>query len=79
MSGKGSPYKITLIKVAKDAGGNWWGRVVVQPTGNATNQYESIEFWAKYKNGSWTGRAQDPEPPAPTTYFPAGVVGTLFP
>jgi len=78
MSGKGTPYQISLIRSAKTSGGAWWGRVIVQPTGDATNQYESIEYWAQYKNGAWTGKAQDPEPPSPTTYFPSGVTVTLF-
>jgi hypothetical protein len=78
MNGKGKPYKVTLIRVAESSSGAWWGRAVVQPTGNATNQYEPIEYWAKYVNGAWTGKAQDPEPPSPTTYFPAGVTVTLF-
>ena len=78
MSGKGKPYQVDMARTAQSADGVTWGRVVIQPTGNATNQYESIEYWAKYRNDVWTGKAQDPEPPAPTTYFPKSVVGTLF-
>jgi len=78
MSGKGEPYKVSTIGVAQDGSGKWWGRVVVQPTGDASNQYESIEFWAKATGTSWSGKAQDPEPPAPGTYFPSSVVSKLF-
>ena len=78
MSGKGAPYTVSLVRVAQATGGAWWGRAVVDPTGDATNQYESIEYWAKYKNNAWTGKAQDPEPPSPTTYFPASATVVLF-
>ena len=77
MDGVGEPYDVTLVKVAKDAKGVWWGRAVVQPASSATSSYESIEFWCKYTGGAWSGTAQDPEPPSPTTYFPASVVGAL--
>jgi hypothetical protein len=77
MDGLGEPYAVTLVKVAKDSKGVWWGRTVVQPSSSASNSYESIEFWCKYTGGAWTGKAQDPEPPAPTTYFPSSVVGAL--
>lgn len=77
MDGVGDPYNVTLVKVAKDSKGVWWGRAVVQPAGDASNNYESIEFWAKYQSGAWVGKAQDPEPPAPGTYFPSSVVGVL--
>lgn len=73
MSGEGKPYKIAIVHVAKDAKGTWWGRVVVEPTG----QFERIEFWAKYDAGAWSGSAQDPEPPAPSTYFPSTVTSKL--
>jgi hypothetical protein len=78
MAGRGTPYTISLIKVAQAGSGAWWGRVIVQPTGDATNQFESIEYWAQYKNSAWAGKAQDPEPPSPTTYFPAAVTIALF-
>jgi hypothetical protein len=78
MSGKGEPYKVSSVKVAQDSSGKWWGVVVVQPTGDASNQYESIDFWAKASGASWQGKAQDPEPPAPGTYFPSSVVSKLF-
>ena len=65
------------MKVAQDAKGVWWGRAIVQPSATDTNSYESIEFWAKYTGGAWVGKAQDPEPPAPTTYFPSSVTGAL--
>ncbi len=77
MGGVGEPYNVTLVKVAKDSKGVWWGRAVVQPSPSAGNSYESIEFWAKYSGGSWNGKAQDPEPPAPSTYFPSSVIGAL--
>jgi hypothetical protein len=77
MAGAGEPYKVTTVKVAKDSKGVWWGRAVVQPSPSAGNSYESVEFWAKYSGGSWAGQPQDPEPPAPTTYFPSSVVGAL--
>jgi hypothetical protein len=77
MGGVGEPYSVTTVKVAKDSKGVWWGRVVVQPSPSAGNSYEAIEFWAKYTGGAWTGKAQDPEPPAPTTYFPSSVIGAL--
>jgi hypothetical protein len=77
MSGVGEPYSVTTVKVAQDSKGVWWGRAVVQPASSASSAYESIEFWAKYSGGAWTGKAQDPEPPAPTTYFPSSVIGAL--
>jgi hypothetical protein len=73
MDGQGSPYKIVLAKVAKDGNGTWWGRAIAEPTGS----YERIEFWAKYGSTSWSGKAQDPEPPAPSTYFPSSVISSL--
>ena len=73
----GEPYSVTLVKVAKDSKGVWWGRAVVQPASSASSSYESIEFWAKYSGGAWKGKAQDPEPPSPTTYFPSSVIGAL--
>jgi hypothetical protein len=77
MNSVGEPYSVTTVKVAQDSKGVWWGRAVVQPASSAGNSYESIEFWAKYSSGAWTGTAQDPEPPAPATYFPSSVVGAL--
>lgn len=73
MEGKGKPYGIAIIKVAKDSKGTWWGRVVVAPTG----AFERLDFWAKYSGSAWSGSAQDPEPPAPDTYFPAAIVSKL--
>ena len=73
MSGTGEPYGISLIKVVQDSKGVWWGRVVTQPTGG----YERLQFWAKYENGAWSGSVQDPEPPAPSTFFPASVTAKL--
>lgn len=73
MDGQGSPYGVVLAKVAKDSKGTWWGRAIVEPTGS----YERIEFWAKYSGTSWSGKAQDPEPPAPSTYFPSSVISSL--
>jgi hypothetical protein len=78
MSGKGQPYKVTSVKAAQDSSGKWWGVASVQPTGDASNQYESVEFWAKRSGTSWQYKAQDPEPPAPSTYFPSSVVSKLF-
>lgn len=77
MSGAGKPYKVTLVKVALDAKGVWWGHIVTQPTKDATNSYEPLNFWAKYEAGSWSGSPQDPEPPAPSTFFPASVIPKL--
>jgi predicted small lipoprotein YifL len=77
MNGKGTPYKVTVAKVAKDSKGVWWGHAVVQPTGDASNSYEALNFWAKYSAGDWQGALQDPEPPAPSTYFPASVISKL--
>ena len=77
MDGVGEPYSVTLVKVAKDSKGVWWGRAVVQPASSASSSYESIEFWAKYSGGAWKGKAQDPDPPSPTTYFPSSVIGAL--
>lgn len=77
MSSKGSPYKIAVLKVAQDAKGVWWGHVATQPTADATNSYEPLNFWAKYSGGKWEGTLQDPEPPAPSTYFPASVIPKL--
>jgi len=73
MNGQGQPYAITLVKVAKDTKGNWWGRVITQPKG----EFERLQFWAKYTNGAWDGSVQDPEPPPPSTYFPSSVVGKM--
>ena len=77
MGGLGEPYKVTFVKAAKDETGTWWGRAIVQPSPSAGNAYEPIEFWCTYSGGAWTGKPQDPEPPAPTTYFPSSVVGAL--
>ena len=77
MEGEGEPYAVTLVKVAKDSKGAWWGRVIVQPASSASNSYESIEFWCKYSGGTWAGKAQDPDPPSPSTYFPSKVIGSL--
>ena len=77
MDGAGSPYKITLVKVAQDSKKVWWGHVVVQPTGDANNSYEPLDYWAKYVSGKWQGKVQDPEPPAPSTYFPSSVISKL--
>ena len=73
MTGTGSPYTVPIVKVAVDGKGVWWGVAVVQPTGG----FERVQFWAKYSGGKWSGKAQDPEPPAPTTYFPASVISKL--
>ena len=77
MGGQGEPYKMTMVKVAQDSNGEWWGRAIVQPTSSASSAYEPIDFWCKYTGGAWAGKPQDPEPPAPTTYFPASVAGSL--
>jgi hypothetical protein len=77
MKGLGEPYQVTVAKVAQDSGGVWWGRAIVQPSSSASGSFESIEYWCTYSGGAWTGKAQDPEPPAPTTYFPPSVVGSL--
>lgn len=77
MSSKGSPYKVTVLKVAQDTKGVWWGHVVTQPTGDANNSYEPLNYWAKYSGGKWSGTLQDPEPPAPSTYFPSSVISKL--
>lgn len=77
MDGKGTPYNIASVKVAQDSKGTWWGHVVVQPTGDASNSYEALDYWAKYTGGSWQGKLQDPEPPAPSTYFPSSVIPKL--
>lgn len=77
MEGLGEPYNIAMVRVAKDSTGAWWGRVVVQPSSDASASYEPIDFWCRYSGGTWTGSAQDPEPPAPGTFFPADVAGSL--
>ena len=77
MSGKGTPYKLTVLKVAQDAKGVWWGHVVSQPSKDSNGSYEALEFWAKYSGGAWQGKVQDPEPPAPSTYFPSSVIAKL--
>jgi len=77
MEGLGEPYKIVMVKVAKDRTGAWWGRVVVQPSSNPTSSFEPIDFWCRYSGGVWTGSAQDPEPPAPSSFFPSDVAGAL--
>jgi len=77
MGGLGEPYEVMMAQVAQDDKGQWWGRAVVQPASSASSSYESIDYWCKYSGGTWTGKAQDPEPPAPTTYFPLAVVGAL--
>ena len=79
MQGNGAPYKLTILKVAKDTKGVWWGHVVSQPSADANSPggYETVEFWAKYSGGAWQYKLQDPEPPAPSTYFPASVISKL--
>jgi len=77
MDGKGTPYKVTLIKIAKDTKGIWWGHVVVQPSPDGSNEYESLNMWAKYSSGKWKCTIQDPEPPAPSTFFPSSVISKL--
>lgn len=77
MSGEGTPYKVTTLKVAQDSAGRWWGYAVVQPTGDSNTSYEALEIWAKYSGSVWTGKIQDPEPPAPSTYFPSSVISKL--
>ena len=77
MSGKGVPYKLTVLKVAQDSKGVWWGHVVSQPSKDSNGSYEALEFWAKYSGGAWQGKVQDPEPPAPSTYFPSSVISKL--
>ena len=77
MEGLGQPYVVASAKVAQDASGTWWGRVVIHPTASATSSFEPIDFWCTYSAGAWTGKAQDPEPPPPTSYFPASVAGAL--
>ncbi|HEY5472195.1 MAG TPA: hypothetical protein VIK32_03280, partial [Candidatus Limnocylindrales bacterium] len=77
MEGKGTPYKVTLVKVAKDSSGVWWGHAVVQPSPDANNSYEPLNMWAKYSGGKWSGSIQDPEPPAASTYFPNSVISKL--
>ena len=77
MDGQGEPYVITSVKVAKDNNGGWWGRAIVQPTASASGSFESIDYWCEYSAGAWTGQAQDPEPPAPSTFFPSSVIGSL--
>jgi hypothetical protein len=73
MDGQGAPYTVTLIKVAQDSSGTWWGRVITQPTGN----FERSQFWAKYSAAGWSGSPQDPDTPAPDTFFPKSVVSKL--
>lgn len=77
MAGQGSPYKVTSVKVAKDGNGVWWGVAVVQPSPDATNQFEALTYWAKFSGGAWKGQVQDPEPPAPSTFFPSSVISKL--
>jgi hypothetical protein len=36
-----------------------------------------MQFWAKYSGSTWSGEVQDPEPPAPSTYFPSSVLSKL--
>jgi hypothetical protein len=77
MDGLGQPYQVKMAKVAQDTGGEWWGRVILQPTSTATSSFEPVEYWCSYSAGAWAGQPQDPEQPAPTTYFPPSVVGAL--
>lgn len=77
MEGLGEPYNVVMVKVAQDKTGAWWGRAVVQPSSNATSSFEPIDFWCRYNGSEWVGKAQDPEPPPPSTYFPADVAGAL--
>lgn len=77
MEGKGTPYKVTLVKVAKDSAGVWWGHAVVQPSSDAHDNYETLNMWWKYSGGKWDGSVQDSEPPAPSTYFPSSVISKL--
>ncbi|MDP2182092.1 MAG: hypothetical protein Q8K99_05940 [Actinomycetota bacterium] len=78
MSGAGAPYKIAVVKVAQANDGTWWGRAIVQPMPGGGNAYEPLNFWCSYVGAEWTGQAQDPEPPAPMTYFPSDVIDELF-
>ena len=77
MSGAGTPYKVMVLRVAKDSSGQWWGRAVVQPTGDSNNSYDPLNVWAKYSGTKWSGKVQDPEPPAPSSYFPSSVISQL--
>lgn len=77
MEGLGEPYKVIMVKVAQDNSGAWWGRVIVQPTSTPDAAFEPIDFWCRYSSGAWTGKARDPEPPAPGSYYPAEVAGAL--
>ncbi|MDR3687329.1 MAG: hypothetical protein P4L93_10275 [Coriobacteriia bacterium] len=77
MNGTGSPYNITSVKVAQDSKGAWWGVAVVQPSPSSNSSFDPLTVWAKYSGGNWTGKIQDPEPPAPSTYFPSAVVSKL--
>jgi len=77
MEGLGEPYNVVMVKAAKDSTGTWWGRAVVQPSSTADASFEPIDYWCRYSSGTWTGTAQDPEPPAPTSFFPSEVAGPL--
>jgi len=72
-------YKVTTLKIAQDKNGDWWGHAVVLPKGSGGSNYESLNIWAKYSGGAWSGKIQDPEPPAPSTYFPSEVISKLGP
>ena len=77
MSGTGSPYKITSVKVAQDSKGVWWGVAIVQPSPTSNSNFDPLTVWAKYSGKKWSGSVQDPEPPAPSTYFPSSVISKL--
>ena len=77
MNGTGSPYKITSVRVAKDSKGVWWGVAVVQPSPTSNSNFDPLTVWAKYSGKKWSGGIQDPEPPAPSTYFPSAVISKL--
>jgi hypothetical protein len=80
MSGKGQPYTVTSIKLAQDGKDGWWATVVVQPKASGSNAYEDIWFWCRYKNGAWEGEpVTGGDDRAPSSYFPAEVIGSLGP
>jgi hypothetical protein len=80
MDGKGQPYAVTELKLAKDSKGRWWATITLQPKETATEAYESIWFWCKYTSGKWSGEAvTGGDERAPGSYFPSDVSSAVGP
>jgi hypothetical protein len=78
MEGVGAPYQTEGLKVAQDSKGTWWGVVTVQPSTDSAGQtFEPLNMWAKFTDGAWKIDVLDPEPPAPSSFFPKAIIAKL--